>query len=178
MTKVSSETFSERRGAVIEHWFNHLLGFLAALVMFTMMLVTFVDVVGRDLLNSPLPGGFEITEFLLASLIFLGLPLITAEGGHVEVDLLDNVMPRWFKPFQAKLISIVNIIAFGALSYLMLQFAIRTYKYNDTTAILEIPFAGLTFLMTLCSVLATLALIVMLFTGRTRLINGDKEYQN
>jgi len=177
MTKVSSVSHDERRGAVIEQWFNRLLGFSAALVMFTMMLVTFVDVVGRDLLASPLPGGFEITEFLLASLIFLGLPLVTAEAGHVEVDLLDSVIPRWFKPIQNVIISLVNIIALGTLSWLMWQFAIRTYKYNDTTAVLEIPYAGLTFLMASCCTLAALALLVMLLTGRSRLTSNDNDYQ-
>lgn len=176
MSQVSSVNTDEPRGAVIGQWLNRLLGFTAALVMFTMMMVTFVDVVGRGF-DHPVPGGFEITEFLLASLIFLGLPLVTAEGGHVEVDLLDSVIPNWFKSFQRVLIGLVNIGAIGLLSYLMWQFAFRTYKYNDTTAVLEIPYAGLTFLMAVCCTLATLALIVMLFTSRSRLTNKDNEYQ-
>ena len=176
MTEVSSGTLGEPRGAVIGRWLGYLLGFTAALVMFTMMMVTFVDVVGRSF-DFPLPGGFEITEFLLASLIFLGLPLVTAEGGHVEVDLLDSVIPRWFKSFQNLLISLVNIGAIGLLSWLMWQFALRTYRYNDTTSVLEIPYAGLTFLMAVCCTLATIALIIMLLTGRTRLTNTDNEYQ-
>jgi TRAP-type C4-dicarboxylate transport system permease small subunit len=176
MTKVSSENQGSHRGGMIVRWLNHLLGFTAALIMFTMMLVTFVDVVGRSF-DYPLPGGFEITEILLAALIFIGLPLVTAEGGHVEVDLLDSVIPNWFKTFQTKMIAVINIIALGSLSWLMLQFAIRTYKYQDTTAVLEIPFAGLTFLMFACSTLATMALIVMLFTGRSRLIDHNNDYQ-
>lgn len=177
MTEVSSVTNGEPRGAVIGRWLNRLLSFTAALVMFTMMWVTFVDVVGRSF-DYPLPGGFEITEFLLAALIFLGLPLVTAEGGHVEVDLLDSVIPKWLKSFQSLLINLVNIGAIGLLSWLMWQFAFRTYKYNDTTAVLEIPYAGLTFLMAICATLATLALIAMLFTGQTRLIDADKDYQS
>lgn len=176
MTEVSSEALDEPRGAVIGRWLNRLLGFTAALVMFTMMMVTFVDVVGRGF-DYPLPGGFEITEFLLASLIFLGLPLVTAEASHVEVDLLDSMTPHWFKQFQTVFIGIINVGAIGLLSWLMWQFAFRTYKYNDTTAVLEIPYAGLTFLMAICCTLATLALVVMLFTGRTRLTNKDNEYQ-
>lgn len=176
MTDVSSPKRDEPRGAVVGLWLNRLLCFTAALVMFTMMMVTFVDVVGRSF-GSPVPGGFEITEFLLAALIFLGLPLVTAEGGHIEVDLLDSVIPHWFKSFQNLLIGLVNVGAIGLLSWLMWQFAIRTYKYSDTTAVLEIPYAGLTFLMAICCTLATLALIVMLFTGRTRLTDKDNEYQ-
>ncbi|MGB0846279.1 MAG: TRAP transporter small permease [Thiolinea sp.] len=167
---VSTETTPER-------WFRRLLGFAAALVMFTMMMVTFIDVVGRDFFDYPLPGGFEVTELLLAALIFLGLPLVTAEAGHVDVDLLDNVIPRWLKPVQALVINLINIAAFSTLTWLMWKFSIRTYQYQDTTAILQIPYAGLTFLMAITCTLATLALLVMLFTGRKRLLKADDEYQ-
>ncbi len=38
------------------------LGIAASLILFLMMLLTFVDVVARYLFNFPLRGGFEITE--------------------------------------------------------------------------------------------------------------------
>jgi len=42
-----------------------------------MMVLTFVDVVGRYLLNRPLRGAFELTELGLVVLIFAGLPLVS-----------------------------------------------------------------------------------------------------
>ena len=173
----SPVTQDASRESAPERWFRRTLGFAAALVMFTMMMVTFVDVIGRDFFDFPLPGGFEVTELLLASLIFLGLPLVTAEAGHVDVDLMDNLIPRWLKPVQNLLIKLVNITAFSILTGLMWQFAIRTYQYQDTTAILQIPYAGLTFLMAITCTLATLALVAMLLTGRKQLIKPDDEHQ-
>ena len=43
-----------------------------------MMMITAVDVAGRYLFNKPLAGGFELTEMLLAALIYCGLPLVSA----------------------------------------------------------------------------------------------------
>lgn len=150
----------------LEFLFERVLAYTAACVMFVMMAVTLVDVVGRDLFSAPLPGGFEITELLLASLIFLGLPMVTAESAHVDVDLLDSTVPAFLKPLQNILIGVVNIAAFGILSWMLWKFAIRTYEYEDTTAVLQIPYAGLVFLMAICSSLSTLALIVMLIFKR------------
>lgn len=153
----------------LEFLFERVLAYTAAFVMFVMfvmMAVTLVDVVGRDLFSAPLAGGFEITELLLASVIFLGLPMVTAEGAHVDVDLMDSTVPEFLKPLQNIIIGIVNIIAFGALSWMLWKFAIRTYSYEDTTAILQIPYAGLVFLMAACCTLATLALVVMLVFKR------------
>lgn len=67
---------------------------VAALLVTGLVLVTCIDVVGRYLFNSPLVGAFEMTQVLLGALVFASLPLTTAIGGHVEVDLLLPVLPR------------------------------------------------------------------------------------
>ena len=53
------------------------LGVTSAAVLFLMMAITAVDVAGRYVFNKPLTGGFEITELLLAALIYCGLPLVS-----------------------------------------------------------------------------------------------------
>ncbi|WP_299200050.1 TRAP transporter small permease [uncultured Amphritea sp.] len=156
-----------------EFLFERVLAYTAALAMFTMMLVTLVDVVGRDLFSAPLPGGFEVTELLLASLIFLGLPMVTAEGSHVDVDIMDSTIPAFLKPLQDIAICLVNLVAFATLSWMMWKLAFRTYEYQDTTAMLQIPYAGLVFLMAVCCTLSTWALMLMLLFKR-----GKKLFSN
>lgn len=150
----------------LEFLFERVLAYTAALAMFLMMAVTLVDVIGRDLFAAPLPGGFELTELLLAALIFLGLPMVTAEGSHVDVDLMDSTVPAFFKPVQDIAVCLVNVIVFGVMSWMMWKLAIRTYEYQDTTAMLEIPYAGLVFLMAVCCSLSTWALLLMLLFKR------------
>src|SRR6266852_5508558 len=91
-------------------WFDRalvpLLGYVAAALMLSLMLLTCVDVVGRYFLNKPLTGGFELTEVLLASLIFAGLPLVTLRGDHITVDLFDPVTPDWLFRIQHALASL------------------------------------------------------------------------
>ncbi|WP_210191307.1 TRAP transporter small permease [Rhizobium sullae] len=59
-----------------------------------LVLVTCIDVVGRYLFDSPLGGAFELTQVLLGALVFVALPLTTAAGAHVEVDLLVPLLPQ------------------------------------------------------------------------------------
>jgi TRAP-type transport system small permease protein len=66
----------------------------AAALVTGLVLVTCVDVVGRYLFNNPLSGAFEMTQVLLGALVFVALPLTTAKGGHVEVDLLLPLLPQ------------------------------------------------------------------------------------
>lgn len=64
---------------------------LAAALIMMMVLVTVVDVIGRYLFASPLPGAFELTQILLADLVLAALPITTLRGSHVEVDLLSHL---------------------------------------------------------------------------------------
>ena len=66
---------------------------LAASLVAGLILVTCIDVVGRYFFNAPLGGAFELTQVLLAALVFVALPLTTYHGGHVEVDLLLPFLP-------------------------------------------------------------------------------------
>ena len=59
-----------------------------------MMLVTAVDVAGRYLFNKPIAGGFELTEILLAALIYCGLPLVSARRDHIVIDTFDPLFSR------------------------------------------------------------------------------------
>ncbi|MDT0683207.1 TRAP transporter small permease [Roseicyclus sp. F158] len=75
---------------------RHLVGGLeivSGLLLVALMSVTGMDVIGRYLFDRPLPGAFEMTELLLAALVFAALPLVSRSGGHVEVDLLDSLLP-------------------------------------------------------------------------------------
>jgi TRAP-type transport system small permease protein len=66
---------------------------LAGVLLIALMVVTGVDVIGRYILTAPLPGAFEMTEILLVALVFAALPLVSREGGHIEVDLLVAFLP-------------------------------------------------------------------------------------
>ena len=92
------------------------LGHVAAALILCLMLLTCVDVVGRYFLNKPVTGGFELTEVLLAALIFAGLPLVTLRGDHITVDLFDPVTPDWLFRIQHALASLIGAACTGCLA--------------------------------------------------------------
>ena len=58
------------------------------------MMLTTADVVGRYIFNWPIRGAFEITELLLLTLIFAGLPLASRADEHVTLDFIDMAAQR------------------------------------------------------------------------------------
>jgi TRAP-type C4-dicarboxylate transport system permease small subunit len=137
------------------------LGLLAAIELFCLMALTCVDVVGRYFFSSPVHGGFEITEMLLAGLIFSALPLVTLRGDHVTVDLLDPITPAPLLRLQHV---IACLIGFVATAYLATRLWIRAdnmYAAGETTAQLKLNIAYLTYGMAILMGLTALALLVL-----------------
>lgn len=74
--------------------FRPVLGALAATLaamVFLLMLITLVDVLGRNLFNLPLPASFEITRLTLGMMVFVALPLISANDEHVTIGLFNGL---------------------------------------------------------------------------------------
>lgn len=140
---------------------NPALGVIAAAVMFCLMGITCADVVGRYFFSMPVRGGFEITEMLLATLIFVGLPLVTLRNEHVMVDLLDPVMPDWAFRIQ----HVVScLIAFVATAYLAWRLGVRANNMlaaGETTAQLKLTIGYLTVAMSVLMGLTALAFLVL-----------------
>jgi TRAP-type C4-dicarboxylate transport system permease small subunit len=72
-----------------------LLTAIGAICLAAMGLLTVADVAGRYLLNRPLAGTLELSEFALALLVFLGLGATGWRGSQVVVDIaLERFPPR------------------------------------------------------------------------------------
>ena len=136
------------------------LGYLAAVLLFCLMLVTCVDVIGR-FFNLPLHGGFELTEGLLAALIFAGLPLVTLRNHHVTVDLFDAVTPDWLFRIQHVVACVVGMVCIGFLSWRLWLRGAHMAAAGETTAQLKISLAWLTYTMSVLMALTAVALFVL-----------------
>jgi TRAP-type C4-dicarboxylate transport system permease small subunit len=51
-----------------------------------LMALTVADVVGRSFFNKPIPGTFELSEYMLAVIVLLGAAYTQQVKGHVAVD--------------------------------------------------------------------------------------------
>jgi TRAP-type C4-dicarboxylate transport system permease small subunit len=162
---------SENNNTQVGVW-NLFLNFLhrllepcVAIALFFMMALTFVDVVGRYLFNSPVVGGLELTEFSMAIVIFLGLVLLTSDEGHVTVDLLDSFVPDKIKVIQKVIINLINLIVMGVLSWQLWIKAKDIAEYGDRTEFLMIPLSPLIYFMSIMTGISCLILFFIMINS-------------
>jgi TRAP-type C4-dicarboxylate transport system permease small subunit len=135
------------------------LGWVTGLVLFAMMALTFVDVCARYLFNAPIPGAFEITQLLLAVIVFTALPIVTGREQHVSISLVEQVLNGTAKKVQCVLVSLIGAAGLGYLAWMLWRQGGRLARYGDYTAHLKLPLAPYAFLMAvLCGVSAAILL--------------------
>ncbi len=140
-----------------------LCGAIAALALFGIMALTFVDVAGRKAISQSVPGALELTELLMVVVIFAGLPLVSLQGEHVVFDSLDAWLPAMWRRVQAVVIDALCALALAGVAMLLWTKAGQMAQYGDTTAQLKIPQAPFVYLMSLLCGLTALvhALLVV-----------------
>ena len=133
----------------------------AATVLVLLMLVVLVDVLGRNLFNSPLASGTELTEMLMAVLAFLSFPLLAYRQRDITVDLVDMLAGDRLKKLQIALAGTVGAIVFGLLSWQLVVFAGRAAQSGEATPQLHVPLAYAWWFMSVMSAVTALAALVV-----------------
>lgn len=112
---------------------------VAALALFSLMLLTFTDVMLRSIFNAPFQFTADMTRVLMAITVFSVMPSLSLAGRQISVDLLDPLFHRF------NLIRISDaIISFicGALLFWPAQriwvLAERSRSYGDVMEYLGI----------------------------------------
>ena len=140
---------------------QRILGGLAATLLFVLMLLTLVDVVGRYGFNSPVNGSFEITELLLAAIIFSALPLVSAKDQNITVDLIDAFVPRFVAWVRDVAITLVTTIILAGISYKVWSKALESVHYGDRTAMLYLPTAPVYFYISIALGLSSVIALLL-----------------
>ena len=124
-----------------------------------MMLLTFVDVTGRYVFNSPLPALHEIISFMMPGLIFCILPLVCSKEEHVTIDLLDGFIQKPFKRLQS---IAVNLISSGVMFFLAWRLAEKSaahFEFDEVTDDLYLILWPFSLLIAILSAVAAVALL-------------------
>lgn len=143
-------------------------GLAGAILLLLMMSVTFVDVVGRYLFNQPLDGAFELTEVMLAVLVFAGLPLVCRSEDNVTVTLLTDRLPISAQSLHAAVMSLLGTVVLLVVAWRLWHRAERLVSYGDVTTFYRLPLGPVAYVM---AVLAGIAAVFLLINMVLHLID-------
>ncbi|MGE0717865.1 MAG: TRAP transporter small permease subunit [Alphaproteobacteria bacterium] len=119
----------DRQLGRLENLFNDIGG----VFVFALMWLTMAEVLGRRLLNAPVPGAIDYIEVGMVAFAFMGAGYCQRLGGHVRMDLLVTNL-------RGRLLWLVEALAiFAAVVYVAIivwasaQDAWRSFDLGDET---------------------------------------------
>lgn len=142
----------------------HLLGIAAGLMVAAMMFLTFADVVGRFVFDSPIFGAFEVTEMLMGLVIFAGLPLATAARENIAVTLLTDALSPRLVRVQTFVMDLIGGLFAALMGWRMWLFGERLSRVGETT--LELQLSKGVIAQIMATLLAITALVFLVQATR------------
>lgn len=133
---------------------------VAGFTLFLLMLLTTVDVAGRYFFNAPVRGSVELTQLMLAAVVFLALPTVCWREEHVSIDLLDAVYPKPLVWLRQLVINLLSSLLLWVMTRRVWALGERAFEWGDVTEFLRINTGYLIYLMAI--MLAVSALLTLL----------------
>ena len=145
---------------------------IAGTVLLIMMGLTVVDVVMRYWFNSSVAGAYEITELLLAILIFAGFPLVSQLDRHVSVDVLEGFFSDSTRRALDVVRQVVATAVLATMIWLLWDRVNLVLEYNDVTSVLYISLLPVVCFMFVLAVATTLVHVSKLILAVRQLGGG------
>lgn len=136
-----------------------------ALFLLAMVALTFADVIGRRLVGKPIYGSNDITEHLMALVVFAGLPLVTAAAAHLTIDILDKLVSQPWMAWWRVLTSALVVVVLAVTAWLFVKHGINAARISEVSQALRVPRGPLYFFMAFSCALSALAALAIAFTG-------------
>jgi TRAP-type C4-dicarboxylate transport system permease small subunit len=149
------------------------LALLGGWLLLAVALVTVLDALLRYFLGRPMRGTFEVTELVLAAIIFFGMPYTNLTDGHVSVDFLTS---RLGSRTQAAIIAVnaaICAVLFGFITVQMAFLATEFLATGRTTLTTRIPIFPCIASVTATAGLAVLGFVVQAVGAGWRALRPD-----
>ena len=136
----------------VNGWATLWLARLAAVALAIIAVVTFGDVIGRYFFHAPFAFTVELTQIMMALVVFFGVGIVTHEDAHISADVVTlRLPPRW----RAVLAFVMNLLSLAFLAVLILRLwrhAEFLYAKGDTTMVWTVPLWPVAFAVAIGSV--------------------------
>ena len=115
---------------------NEISGYL----LFFMMLLITVDVTGRYVFSSPIPGTLEFTEFLIVFVVFFSMAYVQLTKRHICVELVTQRLPRRVGDGLAVVVLLIAAVFFVLMCWQSWYSGLSALEYREASdGLVQIP---------------------------------------
>ncbi len=113
---------------------------ISGYILFFMMLLITVDVTGRYVFSSPIPGTLEFTEFLIVFVVFFSLAYVQLTKRHICVELVTQRLPRRVGDGLAVVVLVIAAVFFLLMGWQSWFAGVSSFEYREASdGLVQIP---------------------------------------
>lgn len=149
---------------------------VAGVMMALITLLVTASAIGRYLFAWPLPDAFDLSRLLLGATIMWGFASVGFRGSHIKVDLVAEMAPRRVRRWIDSFAWAVLLLFAALLAWKMGSRVLGAATNGETTMDLRLPawpLMGLIWAGVAVSLIAILARLILVASGRGTLDNFD-----
>ena len=145
------------------------LGNIGMLALIPMMFLTTAEVIGRALWSKPVPGSMELSGYMLAVFILLGVAYTHQVKGHVRVSMVVSRLPERLRTVVEAFTTLLTLCIVAVIAWQGWVVAVEERAVSD---MLRIPQAPFRFLVFVAGFFLGLELLLDLVDGVKKLAAG------
>jgi len=174
LRRIEDDSIIKKVGVRLEKNFKDLDDKIGAVLMFVVLVITFLNVVSRYLIHASFSFTEELTSVIFVLISLLGASIATKNVGHFALDLLTNYMPPKAKAICKVLSDLISLILCAVIAVLSIKMVIHQYGIGSISTSMHIPqwIYGLT--VPVGMFFMTFRYIQRLCASCKELIKGDK----
>ena len=111
--------------------FSRLIHMLSSIWVLILAVTILIDVFGRVLFLSPLPGTKEILQNSVIAVAFLQIPLAVFSSSMLRTTLLSDVLPAFMQRLVRTIGNALGLLLFGAIAYSALSEAFDAFRLGE-----------------------------------------------
>ena len=142
---------------------------VAGIMLAVVTLIVVISAVSRYLFAYPLPDAFDISRFLLGAAIMWGFASVGYRGSHIKVDIIAELTSGRLRRLIDCFAWFVLLIFTALLAWKMFDRVLSAARSGEATMDMRIPawpFLTLIWAGVAVAILATIARLLVIVTGR------------
>lgn len=116
------------------------MSYIGMILLIPMMLLTSGEVVGRAVWSQPIPGSIELSSYLLAAFILLGLAYTQQVKGHVRVTMFVSRLPEKWGLVLDVITSLLSLFIIAVMAWQGWVVGMEERTVSDMLRIPQFPF--------------------------------------
>jgi TRAP-type transport system small permease protein len=157
----------DKWATLISKWISWVAG--AGVVV--MLALTFADIIGVKIFNSPVPGSIEIVALLGVVITAFGMAYTQSQHANIRVEFFVQHLPKRIQAGVSAFSLLLSIILFALLSWQSFKYGYSLQQSGEVSMTARIPTYLFVYAMAFCCIPLCFVLIVEFLKSIMKVVN-------